>query len=196
MVAQDDNLTRRHSSSDGTDDREARPKFWIAAYTRPRSEKKAALELSKSGIEIYVPVQRQLRYWSDRKKLLDVVIIPMIIFAQVSVDEILAIKRHPLIINILSIPGQNTPAHIPESQIDNLKIMLAQSETEVGFLQGNFTAKDNVIVVDGSLRGLKGKVKEVSDETTTVWVTVDLLGGAVIKLKNNILKHYHKDEQD
>ena len=190
MVAQGVNLTETKSSVNVTDDREAHPRFWIAAYTRPRSEKKAALELMKSGIETYVPIQKQIRLWSDRKKLIDVVIIPMIIFAQVSIDEILAIKRHPLIINILSLPGQNTPAHIPESQIDNLKMMLTQSEEKVEFLEGTFSTNDKVIVVKGSLKGLVGEVKEVKNNTTIVWVAVDLLGGALIKLENQILKHY------
>lgn len=194
MISKANKLTETKSSVNGTDDRRTPPKFWIAAYTRPRGEKKAALELRKSGIEIYMPVQKQLRFWSDRKKLIDVVIIPMIIFAHVSIEDIPTIKRHPLIIKILSLPGQNKPAHIPESQIEDLKLMLAQSETEVDFVQGNFTANDNVVVIDGSLKGLRGKVKEVSGETTTVWVTVDLLGGAVIKLKNHILKHYDKNE--
>lgn len=41
----------------GTDDHEAHSKIWIAVYTRPRSEKKVANELSKSGIETYLPIQ-------------------------------------------------------------------------------------------------------------------------------------------
>lgn len=190
MISQGFNLTEPKSSVNGTDEREAHPKFWIAAYTRPRSEKKAASELRKSGIETYVPVQKQLRLWSDRKKLIDVVIIPMVIFAYVSMDDILTIKRNPLIIKILSFPGQKMPAHIPTIQIENLKLMLAQYEEKVEFLQGNFSAKDKVIVVNGSLRGLIGEVKEVNNDTTTVWVAVDILGGTIIKLENRILKHY------
>ncbi len=54
-----------HSSANVTGDREACSKFWIAAYTRPRSERKAAQELAKLGIETYVPVQKQMRLWSD-----------------------------------------------------------------------------------------------------------------------------------
>lgn len=52
----------------GTDDHEAHSKIWIAVYTRPRSEKNVANELSKSGIETYLHIQKQLRIWSDRKK--------------------------------------------------------------------------------------------------------------------------------
>lgn len=47
------NIGNLVSSAIGADDREAHPKFWIAVYTRPRSEKKAA----KMGITTYVPTQ-------------------------------------------------------------------------------------------------------------------------------------------
>ena len=87
--------------ANGTDDREARSKFWVAAYTRPKSEKKAALELAKAGIETYVPVQTQMKQWSDRKKKVDVVVIPMVLFANIAPENVLDIKKHPLIINLL-----------------------------------------------------------------------------------------------
>ena len=43
------------SAVNGTDDREAHEKFWVAAYTRPRCEKKAVAEIKKLGIETYLP---------------------------------------------------------------------------------------------------------------------------------------------
>ena len=101
------------TSVPGTDDREACSKFWIAAYTRPRSEKKAALELSKFGIETYVATQKQLKIWSDRKKYVDVPVIPMVIFVNITGNQILRVKQHPLIIKIISQPGKNALAHIP-----------------------------------------------------------------------------------
>ena len=58
------------SPANGADDREAYQKNWVAVYTRPRSEKKAAEELNKAGIEVYLPIQKQIRQWSDRKKAL------------------------------------------------------------------------------------------------------------------------------
>ena len=71
------------SSVNGTDDREAYSKSWIALYTRPRSEKKVRDYLNSIGIENYLPVQYQLRQWSDRKKLVEVVVIPMVIFVTI-----------------------------------------------------------------------------------------------------------------
>lgn len=190
MSAQDDNLTRMNSSVDGTDDREARSKFWIAAYTRPRSEKKVASELAKLGIETYVPIQKQLRTWSDRKKHIDVVVIPMVIFANINENDILTVKQHSLVIRVLSYPGRRAPVHIPQIQIDNLKILSGQTQDSVEFIGDNYSTKDKVIVVKGALRGLVGEVKEVLDEITTLWIGVDLLGGAIVRLKTSELEHY------
>lgn len=173
----------------GTDDSEARSKFWIAVYTRPRSEKKVATELSKSGIEIYIPIQKQLRIWSDRKKFVDVPVIPMILFAKIREEDIKIIREHSLIIRIISQPGRKDPAHIPTRQIENLKYVLGQSEIPVSFENGYFKSDDIVTIVRGSLIGLVGQVKDVKDDMTEVWISINLLGGTIVKIKSSDLEH-------
>lgn len=172
------------SSPNGTDDREARSKFWIAAYTRPKSEKKAATELTKNtGIETYAPTQTVVKQWSDRKKKVDVVVIPMIIFAEVSTEEeILEVKKHPLIIKVLTLPGQRIPAHIPSNQIEQLKFMLNESDKPVEFVKGNFKVYDSIKVVRGHLAGLYGVVQKTPDNKTYIIVTIDMLGGARVSV--------------
>lgn len=44
---------------------------WYLLYTNPRSEKKAAQELVANGFEVFLPIQRVLKQWSDRKKWVD-----------------------------------------------------------------------------------------------------------------------------
>ncbi len=82
------------SPANGTDAAKRVQNFWIAAYTKPRSEKKTASELSKLGIETYVATQIQLRQWSDRKKNIEVVVVPMIVFANINEDQIKMILHH------------------------------------------------------------------------------------------------------
>ena len=108
------------SPANGTDDRVAHSKFWIAAYTRPRSEKKAAKELVNMGIYVYLPTQIQLRNWSDRKKKIEVAIIPMVLFAYVSDAELDTIRNNHLIIRVLTYPGSCEVAHIPSEQVEKL----------------------------------------------------------------------------
>lgn len=170
------------SPANGTDDREARSKFWIAAYTRPRSEKKAAAQLAQNPnfpIGTYVATQTQIREWSDRKKKVESVVIPMVIFAEVSSEaEILEVKKHHLIIKVLTFPGKKESAHIPDKQIEQLKFMLNKSDEPVEFVEGDFKIYDKVKVVDGKLAGLEGVVIRTADGNTKLVILIDLLGGA------------------
>jgi hypothetical protein len=42
---------------------------WYAVYTRPRWEKKVAEILTDKKIENYCPLNKVVRQWSDRKKI-------------------------------------------------------------------------------------------------------------------------------
>lgn len=178
-----------------TDDREARSKFWIAAYTRPRSEKKAAAQLAQNPlfpITTYVATQIQIKEWSDRKKKVKSVVIPMVIFAEVSSDEeILEIKTHHLIRKVLTFPGKKEPAHIPNKQIEQLKFMLKESDEPVEFVEGSLKTGDQVKVVHGKLAGLEGVVIRTADGNTKLVILVDFLGGASIIINPSNLKLIH-----
>lgn len=187
-VAQPSDMRSYVSSINGTDDREACSKFWVAIYSRPNSEKKLAQELSQLGIETYFPVQTQIRQWSDRKKKVDVVIIPMIVFANITDGDIASIRTHPHVIRILAYPGQKKPAHIPAKQIERLKFMLDESEKPVEFIQGNINVSDLVRVIRGHLLGLEGVVDRTPDGKPFIIVTIDILGGAKVSVNPSDLE--------
>lgn len=178
----------------GTDGREAYSKFWIAAYTRPKSEKKAASEIANNlHLPTYAPTQILIRQWSDRKKKIEAIIIPMIIFVEVSSDdEILEVKKHPLINSVLTLPGRKDTAHIPTKQIDMLKFMLSESNEPVEFVQGPFKVSDQVRVVRGNLVGLEGVVQRASDGQTYIVIAIDLLGGAKVTVKHSDIEAVHR----
>ncbi len=164
-------------------DSEAYQKFWIAAYTRPKSEKKAASQLRRLGIDTYVPIQTEIRQWSDRKKKIDVIVIPNIIFASVSDNDIDFIRQSSLVTKILSFPGQRNPAKIPSNQIERLKFMLKESDKPITFLPTDFKQNDSVTVIRGNLRGLKGTVERISEHRSRLIVYIDLLGGASLEIE-------------
>ena len=176
------------SPANGADDREAYQKNWVAVYTRPRSEKKAAEELNKAGIEVYLPIQKQIRQWSDRKKSVVVVVIPLIVFAYLSINELLTLKKHPLVQKILSRPGEKDAAVIPMDEIDKLKFILGQSDSPVSFDAGVFSVKNTVRVTRGPLMGLHGTVMEYADGSSELVVSIDFLGGARLKIQKSDLE--------
>ena len=43
-------------------------KRWLAAYVKMHHEKRVRDRLTELGIENFLPVQNEVRQWSDRKK--------------------------------------------------------------------------------------------------------------------------------
>ena len=175
-------------SVNGTDGREACPRFWVAIYSKPNSEKKLAQELTKIGMESYVPIQSQLRKWSDRKKKVGVVIIPMIVFAKICISDVSLIRTRPHVIRILSLPGQRQPAIIPDEQIERLKFMLKNANADVSFVSDVYRKNDLVKVVRGNLIGLVVQVERTSDGKTNLIIIIEILGGAKVSISASNLK--------
>ena len=60
----------------------ARSKRWLVAIVRICHEKKTGERLTKMGIENFLPIQQEVHQWSDRRKIVDRVLLPMMIFVQ------------------------------------------------------------------------------------------------------------------
>ena len=83
------------------------------------------------GIECYLPVQSEIRQWSDRRKRVDRLVIPMMIFVHVTPQE----RPLPLSLQAVSrymvLRGESTPAVIPDEQMDRFRFMLDYSPEAV-----------------------------------------------------------------
>ena len=55
----------------------ARSKRWLVAIVRIHHEKKTSERLTKMGVENFLPIQQEVHNWSDRRKVVDRVILPM-----------------------------------------------------------------------------------------------------------------------
>jgi transcription antitermination factor NusG len=60
---------------------------WFAIYTRARAEKRVNLQLQELGIESYLPLKKEWRIWSDRKKKIEVPLFTSYIFAKLRCKE-------------------------------------------------------------------------------------------------------------
>lgn len=55
---------------------------WYVLYTKPNSELKTAALLEAKGIQVYCPVQKVVKQWSDRKKKVTEAVFPSFLFVQ------------------------------------------------------------------------------------------------------------------
>ena len=131
IAVEDDDCMEPKSFVNVTSDREAHPKRWVAALVQVCTEKKVGEKLSKLAVENYVPIQQEIHQWSDRKKKINRVVIPMVVFIHTDENTEKQIRSYSFIKKILSYPGCKDTAVIPDQQIERLKFMLNNAGTEV-----------------------------------------------------------------
>ena len=191
IAVESDVRKERSSFVNGTNDREAYPKRWIAVLVQVNCEKKTATRLGKVGYETYIPTQQEVHQWSDRKKKVDRLIMPMVVFVRVTVREEEWLRDQSYIHKLLALPGSDedkkkfaTP--IPDNQIERLKFLLENAENEVTIVS-NFKVGDSVRVISGPLKGLEGVVSEAEEKSSVVGIQIDGLGYACVKITKNYL---------
>lgn len=147
------------------------------AYVQSCLEKKTAQRLAATGIECYLPVQSEIRQWSDRRKRVERLVIPMMIFVHVTPQE----RPLPLSLQAVSrymvLRGESTPAVIPDEQMDRFRFMLDYSPEAVEMCSAPLAPGDAVKVIKGPLAGLEGELITVNGKSK-VAVRLDMLGCA------------------
>lgn len=133
---------------------ELAPEVWFVVQTRYRFEKKVAAQLSSKGIGVFLPLRKESRSWSDRKKVIAVPLFPG--YAFVRSDR--SLMRRLLILQTDGVMGfvsfAATAAIVPEKQIDDLQLLLAQ---QVPFSLYPFVrVGQRVRIRGGCLDGIEG----------------------------------------
>jgi len=127
---------------------------WYAVYTKSRAEKKVLAELEVQGIDAYLPIIKKLRQWSDRKKWVEMPLIPGYIFVHIDSKDYDRVLQIAGVVAYVRFEGK--AAIIPDSQIDFIKRMLLQTDLDVEVSHQPLLAGDRVEVTSGPLIGLKG----------------------------------------
>ena len=146
---------------------------WYAVWTRSRQEKVAAASLNNLGIRHYLPLNSELRHWSDRKQMVDVPLFSGYLFVCISL-----LKKNSKL-QVLKVPGivgfvgnQTGPLPIPDQQIEDIRTVLtAGVECSVHpFLEEG----DRVRVVRGALAGVVGTLLH-TNSTSRLLISIDMI---------------------
>lgn len=165
-----------------TDDREARQNHWYVARVQMNCEKKTARLIAALGCETFVPVQEEMRQWSDRKKKIDRVLIPLVVFFKSDVAGAGAVRRLSGVYELLKAPGDRKPAVIPDDQMDRLKFMIGNCDGEITIKNEQIAVGDKVRIVRGSLKGLEGYATSTPDGKTELSIMIENLFCASVRI--------------
>ncbi len=134
---------------------------WYALYTRPRHEKKVFDQLLEKDIKAFLPVQRELRQWKDRRKWIEAPLFSGYVFVNIELkNKIYALETRG-VVRMIGFGGQ--PTQIPDWQIEQLEQVIGSGE-ELR-LENYLKAGDYVEVTDGPLTGVRGFLREVRGES-------------------------------
>lgn len=140
-------------------------KKWYPVYTHARAEKAAAVLLVKKGIETYLPLQKQLKQWSDRKKWVEEPLIKSYLFVHITVHEMAEVLMTKGISRFLYFAGN--AATMPERQIEDLRLLLA-SEHELEVTSADLQPGEKVVIKAGLLMGMRGELVSYKSQKTLV----------------------------
>lgn len=134
---------------------------WYVIYTQARNEKKVAERLEKIGVEVYCPLVRQIKQWSDRKKEVQVPLINSYVFVKLADKERQSVFEVSGVVRYLFWLGK--PAVVRDEEIQALRESLTETLTNVEIT--TYKEGDTLSIPIGPFKGREGTIEQVNKKS-------------------------------
>lgn len=149
---------------------------WYAFVTRSRYEKVCEKLLKAKGFEVFLPLQKVSRKWSDRIKEIEKPLISGYIFVRIDNKFKFDVLNTEGVARIISF--NNIDAIIPEKDITNIKNLLSFSNNIETIDLGLEIGKE-IKITSGPLKGLKGKLLKIKNKGKII-IEIESIGKGII----------------
>ena len=160
-------------------------KQWIVVRSKPRSEKVAHNELVKKNIEAYLPLLKERRKWSDRKKWVEFPLFSSYLFARIDIKDSIFVLQTQGVNTIVKFGKQI--AIVQNSVIKAIRLAMEggyQLEPVEYFVEGN-----RVEVVAGPMKGIKGIVAKLRGQNRLI-IKIDAIQQALsIQIESKFIRN-------
>ncbi len=160
-------------------------KQWIVVRSKPRSEKVAHNELVKKNIESYLPLLKERRKWSDRKKWVEFPLFSSYLFARIDIKDSIFVLQTQGVNTIVKFGKQI--AIVQNSVIEAIKLAMEggyQLEPVEYFVEGN-----RVEVIAGPMKGVKGIVAKLRGQNRLI-IKIDAIQQALsIQIESKFIRN-------
>ena len=155
---------------------------WHVLYTKPRHEIKALERLAQNGFEVYCPMKKTLKQWSDRKKKVSEPLLPSYIFIKTTEKKRAIPLKDPSVLNYIFWLGK--PAIVRESEIDALKGIISKDKIQE-FEIRQLNIGDKIQINNGQIKSKKAVIKFISNN----YITAELieLGMKIVLKKTEVI---------
>ena len=146
---------------------------WYVIHTKPRGEKKAEEELLSLGIQAYCPTRSEIRLWSDRKKRIEVPVLPSMVLVNIEDNDINRVFESPLVVRYMFWLGKR--AIVRQSEVDLLKKYLKGDYNLINSKLSNIKVGDNFRL--SSFNNERGIINRISNNN--IWIYLKSIGYSV-----------------
>ena len=129
---------------------------WHVVYTYPNAEKQLHTRLLDKGVESYLPVYKEVRFRSDRKKTLEIPLFTSYLFTKVNNVTIDKVRFSKGFASFIRFEGKW--ATIPDEQIQTIQTVLESNLPFALHTDSYAKAGDFVEITTGALKGKRGYV--------------------------------------
>ncbi len=129
--------------------------YWYAVYTRPNMERKVAELLALKGLVVYCPLQKVIRQWSDRKKVLEIPAFKGYVFVQIHDAIRWQVLATNGVLNFVCHTGK--PARIPYREMEEMRLFFEGLEGAT-LHETDIQVCDLARVYSGVMMGVEGEV--------------------------------------
>ena len=148
---------------------------WIAIRSKPRSEKVAVRELKKKGIEVFLPLIKKRREWSDRSKWVDFPLFPSYLFAKIELKNSIYVLQTHGVNKIIKFSSKVVV--IDDAVVKSLKLAL-EGGFELYSIK-NFIIGQKVEVVEGPMKSARSIVDGKKKNDGRLIIKVEALQQAI-----------------
>ena len=130
---------------------------WYALYTRSRAEKKVYEKLKEIGIDVYLPLRKELRHWSDRKKWIEKPVINSYIFVNIPRKDYLRVFEARGVVAYVS--ANKKAVIIPDCEMRAMQ-QAVKSNLSFNVEASSIRKGQLVTIASGPLKGITGEIFE------------------------------------
>ena len=146
---------------------------WYVLHTKPRNEKKVEEKLLSMGINAYCPTRSEIRFWSDRKKRIQVPVLPSMVLVNIDAKDMNSVFESSGVIRYMFWLGKK--AIVRQNEVDILKKYLKGDYNLINSKLSNIKVGDNFSL--SSFNNEKGIVNRISNNN--IWIYLKSIGYSV-----------------
>jgi len=158
-------------------------KNWHILTTKSHFEKQSFTQLTLNSFESFLPLQKVLSQWSDRKKWIEKPLFPGYIFVNFCKSDRYKVLSIQGIVRVVQFEKKDYIVN--EKIINGIKYQIENNKEIVLAPAFDFTLGDKVMIINGPFKGAEGILTQLNGKSK-ILVLIEAIGQVcILEIKGN-----------